>query len=98
MVLATNDKDLFQLVDDRVKVYSTNKADFAAPSDTFALLGEEKVRRKWAVTPAQIGEVLALIGDSVDNIPGVDGSARKAPRGCSPSTDRSMRCSRISTP
>lgn len=77
VVLATNDKDLFQLVDDNVKVYSTNKTDLAAPSDTHALLGAEAVKRKWNVTPPQIGEVLALIGDSVDNIPGVDGLGAK---------------------
>jgi 5'-3' exonuclease len=77
VVLATNDKDLFQLVGDRVKVYSTNKADLAAPSDAFALLGVEAVKKKWNVTPPQIGEVLALIGDSVDNIPGVDGLGAK---------------------
>jgi DNA polymerase-1 len=41
------------------------------------LLGEEAVRRKWGVTPEQIGEVLSLIGDSVDNIPGVDGLGSK---------------------
>lgn len=77
VVLATNDKDLFQLVNDHVKVYSTNKADLAAPSDTFALLGAEAVRKKWGVEPQQIGDVLALIGDTVDNIPGVDGVGGK---------------------
>jgi DNA polymerase-1 len=77
VVLATNDKDLFQLVNDKVKVYSTNKTDLAAPSDAFALLGAEAVKKKWNVTPPQIGEVLALIGDSVDNIPGVDGVGAK---------------------
>ena len=77
VILATNDKDLFQLVDDRVKVYSTNKFDLANPSDTFALLGEEKVRAKWDVAPCQIGDVLALVGDSADNIPGVPGLGPK---------------------
>lgn len=77
VVLATNDKDLFQLVNGDVKVYSTNKTDLAAPSDTFALLGNESVRKKWGVEPGQIGDVLALIGDSVDNIPGVDGIGPK---------------------
>jgi DNA polymerase-1 len=77
VVIATNDKDLFQLVDDRVKVYSTNKADLAAPPDAFALLGAEAVRKKWNVEPLQIGDVLALVGDSVDNIPGVDGLGPK---------------------
>ena len=77
VVLATNDKDLFQLVNDRVKVYSTNKTDLAAPTDAFALLGAEAVRKKWNVTPPQIGEILALVGDSADNIPGVDGLGPK---------------------
>jgi DNA polymerase-1 len=77
VVLATNDKDLFQLVNDSVKVYSTNKADLAAPSDPFALLGADAVRKKWAVEPHQIGDVLALIGDNVDNIPGVPGLGPK---------------------
>ncbi len=76
--LATNDKDLFQLIDEGVKVYSTNKADFAAPSDTFALLGSDAVRKKWGVEPPQIAAVLALIGDTVDNIPGVDGIGPKS--------------------
>ena len=77
VVLATNDKDLFQLVNDHVRVYSTNKADLAAPKDTFVLLGAEAVRKKWGVEPPQIGDVLALIGDSVDNIPGVEGLGPK---------------------
>ena len=77
VVLATNDKDLFQLVNGNVKVYTTNKADLAAPSDTFALLGIEAVRKKWSVDPGQIGDVLALIGDNVDNIPGVEGLGPK---------------------
>jgi 5'-3' exonuclease len=77
VVLSTNDKDLFQLVDDHVKVYSTNKADLASPKDAFALLGAEAVRKKWGVTPPQIADVLSLIGDSVDNIPGVDGLGAK---------------------
>lgn len=77
VVLATNDKDLFQLVSDGVKVYSTAKADLASPKDTFALLGCESVQKKWGVDPEQIAEVLSLIGDSVDNIPGVAGLGPK---------------------
>ena len=77
VVLATNDKDLFQLVDDHVRVYSTNKADLTAPTDTFTLLGADAVRKKWGVTPPQIADVLSLIGDSADNIPGVNGLGPK---------------------
>lgn len=77
VVLATNDKDLFQLVGPCVKVYSTAKADLAAPKDAFALLGEQEVTAKWEVPPTLIGDVLAIAGDSVDNIPGA-GIGRKA--------------------
>ena len=76
VVLATNDKDLYQLVGPYVTVYTTAKADLASPKDTFALLGEEQVTTKWEVPPNLIGDVLALAGDSVDNIPGV-GLGRK---------------------
>jgi len=76
VVLATNDKDLFQLVGPCVKVYTTAKADLASPKDAFALLGEPEVTAKWDVSPKLIGDVLALSGDPVDNIPGV-GLGRK---------------------
>jgi DNA polymerase-1 len=77
VVLATNDKDLFQLVNDGVRVYTTNKADLATPKDTFALLDGMSVLKKWGVPPQRIGDVLALIGDTVDNIPGVAGLGPK---------------------
>ncbi len=76
VVLATNDKDLYQLVGPCVKVYTTAKADLASPKDPFALLSEDQVTAKWEVQPNLIGDVLALAGDSVDNIPGV-GLGRK---------------------
>jgi 5'-3' exonuclease len=76
-ILATNDKDLFQLVNDSVKIYSTNKTDLKSPKDPHALLGVEEVSKKWGVAPAGIGELLALTGDSVDNIPGVEGIGLK---------------------
>jgi 5'-3' exonuclease len=76
-VLATNDKDLFQLVNDSVKIYSTNKTDLKKPKDSHALLGVSEVTSKWGVPPQCIGEVLALTGDSVDNIPGIEGIGQK---------------------
>src|SRR5215510_1592858 len=77
VVLATNDKDLYQLVGPCVKVYTTAKADLASPKDAFALLSEDHVTAKWDVPPRLIGDVLALTGDSVDNIPGI-GIGRKS--------------------
>jgi DNA polymerase-1 len=75
-ILATNDKDLYQLVDEKVKIYTTTKADLASPKDAFALLGEAEVTKKWDVPPSRIGDVLAISGDAVDNIPGA-GMGRK---------------------
>jgi 5'-3' exonuclease len=77
VILATNDKDLYQLIGPCVKVYTTAKADLATPKDAFALLGEKEATAKWGVPPKLIGDVLALTGDSVDNIPGVAGLGRK---------------------
>jgi DNA polymerase-1 len=77
VILATNDKDLYQLVGPCVKVYTTAKADLASPKDAFALIGETEAQAKWEVPPKLIGDVLALTGDSVDNIPGIAGLGRK---------------------
>ena len=81
VILATNDKDLYQLIGPCVKVYTTAKADLASPKDAFALLGEAEATAKWEVPPKLIGDVLALTGDSVDNIPGVAGLGRKTASG-----------------
>lgn len=75
VVIATNDKDIFQIVCDRVRVYSTGKPE--AGGGGFSLLGVEDVRKKWGVEPGQIGDVLALTGDASDNIPGVPGIGLK---------------------
>ena len=80
VVLATNDKDLYQLIGPCVKVYTTAKADLVSPKDGFALLGEEQATAKWDVPPKLIGDVLAIAGDSVDNIPGI-GIGRKTAAG-----------------
>ena len=96
VVLATNDKDLYQLVGPCVKVYSTAKADLLSPKDAFALLGEAEVTTKWGVPPSLIGDVLALSGDSVDNIPGA-GLAAKRPRRFCASMGGSTPCSIISS-
>ncbi len=75
VVIATNDKDLLQLTSEHVTIYSTAKAD--AGRDAFALLGPREIKEKWGVEPSQIGEILALTGDSIDNIPGVPGIGGK---------------------
>jgi 5'-3' exonuclease len=75
VVIATNDKDILQLTSERIAIYSTAKAD--AGKSGFALLGPEQIKEKWGVEPGQISEILALTGDSTDNIPGVPGVGAK---------------------
>jgi DNA polymerase-1 len=75
VVIATNDKDILQLVDDNIHIYSTNKTDIKEGG--FALLGAAEVSEKWGVPAARIADVLALTGDSSDNIPGVPGIGGK---------------------
>lgn len=68
VVVVTSDKDLAQLVDDRVTLY-----DFAKGTrfDVSAVV------EKFGVRPNQIADYLGLAGDSVDNIPGVRGVGAK---------------------
>ncbi len=81
VILATNDKDLYQLIGPCVKVYTTAKADLVSPKNGFALIGENEATAKWEVPPTLIGDVLALSGDAVDNIPGLPGVGRKTASG-----------------
>ncbi|MEX2186554.1 MAG: DNA polymerase I [Pirellulales bacterium] len=60
--LVTGDKDCRQLITDRVRVYNVRKHEIF---DRDALLAE------WGVRPDQVVDFQSLVGDSVDNIPGV---------------------------
>ena len=71
VVIATNDKDIWQLVGEGVSIYSTGK------TGDFSLLGVHEVEEKWGVMPERIGDILALTGDASDNIPGVEGVGEK---------------------
>jgi DNA polymerase-1 len=61
-VIVTADKDMLQLVGPHVRVYHTGRERF---------LDEAGVREFFGVAPGQVADVLALMGDSSDNIPGV---------------------------
>ncbi|MGE4268127.1 MAG: DNA polymerase I [Deferribacterales bacterium] len=60
--MLTRDKDIFQIVDDRVKIYDSQTNEF---------FGKELVFEKYKVVPDKMGDLLALTGDTSDNIPGV---------------------------
>ncbi len=71
MVLVTADKDMLQLVGPDVRVLSTNVRGEPIWFD------DDAVAAKWGVAPKQIPDLLALMGDSIDNIPGVPGVGEK---------------------
>ena len=71
VVIASSDKDFIQLV-------CSGRVGLLNPNDkSERIWTDEDVRVKAGVTPAQIVDWLSLIGDSVDNIPGVDGIGPK---------------------
>ena len=72
IVIVTGDKDLLQLVGPRVRVLSV-----LGRTGERIVYDEAQVRERWGVEPGQIPDVLALMGDSIDNIPGVKGVGEK---------------------
>jgi DNA polymerase-1 len=69
VAIVTGDKDFFQLVDDGVKVFN--------PRDEGTWFDAAGVKEKWGVTPGQVVDVLALMGDAIDNVKGVPGIGEK---------------------
>ncbi len=68
VVICSSDKDLMQLCDENITVLDTMKNRRMGPAE---------VKEKFGVPPAQVGDVLALMGDGIDNVPGVDGIGPK---------------------
>jgi len=72
VAIVTGDKDFFQLVHDGIKVYN--------PRDDGTWYDAAAVKEKFGVVPEQVVDVLALMGDSIDNIKGVPGIGEKGAR------------------
>ncbi|MBI3002923.1 MAG: hypothetical protein HYY54_04745 [candidate division NC10 bacterium] len=68
VVLVTADKDMCQVVGPHIRLYDSMRERWT---------GEAEVRERFGVPPAAVPEVLGLMGDSVDNIPGVPGVGEK---------------------
>ena len=71
VVLVTGDKDMLQVVGGQVRVLVPQSRE------DYTWVDAEAVRAKWGVGPEHIRDVLALMGDSSDNIPGVPGVGEK---------------------
>lgn len=68
VVIVSSDKDFVQLITPQIRMYDTMKDIYYDRDLAFS---------KWAVTPEQMIDYLALVGDSSDNIPGVTGVGPK---------------------
>ena len=68
VTIVSADKDLFQLVSDRVSLLHTGREKTYDPA---------LVEQDFGVPPEQVVDVLALVGDKVDNVPGVPGIGQK---------------------
>lgn len=69
VVIVSSDKDMLQLVNDRVSMYNPMKENvWYDPSKTEEFMG---------VKPSQVADLLALKGDAIDNIPGAPGIGEK---------------------
>lgn len=66
--IVTADKDMLQLVNNKVKIYDPMKDK---------ILDERYTKERFGVVPERITEFLALAGDAVDNIPGIKGVGEK---------------------
>ncbi len=67
--MCSNDKDLAQLVTDKIVMVNTYKDNL--------IMGRKGVKEQYGVYPEQIADYLALMGDASDNIPGVPGIGKK---------------------
>jgi DNA polymerase-1 len=68
VVIVTADKDMMQLVDERTTLLDTMRDRRTGP---------DEVRARFGVEPRQVPDVLGLMGDATDNIPGVTGIGEK---------------------
>src|SRR2546429_2070383 len=72
VTIVTGDKDFFQLVHDGIRVFN--------PRDEGIWYDADGVKEKFGVTPEQVVDVMALMGDTIDNIKGVPGIGDKGAR------------------
>ncbi|GEP11375.1 DNA polymerase I [Methylobacterium gnaphalii] len=79
VIIVSSDKDLMQLVSDKIRFYDFESGSKGKPGyRPERNLDSEAIVAKWeGLSPSQIGDALALIGDTSDNVPGVPGIGLK---------------------
>lgn len=73
VLILTGDRDLFQLVTDRVSILYTS----GGPRPKTTVYGLAEVQERYGLTPEQFIDLKALTGDTSDNIPGIPGVGEK---------------------
>ncbi|MDI6605566.1 MAG: DNA polymerase I [Candidatus Omnitrophota bacterium] len=73
VIIVSSDKDILQLVDEHTLVLSPHK-------NQELVYDQGKVMERFGVNPGRISDIIALMGDSVDNIPGAPGIGEKTAR------------------
>lgn len=68
VVIVTGDKDMYQLLSPSVRIFEPVKEKW---------IGEEECRARFGVDPERVVDVMGLMGDAIDNIPGVKGIGEK---------------------
>ena len=72
--MVTPDKDYMQLISDKVFMYKPAKTQYGPDNE---VIGVDGVFKKFGVTPDKVTDVLGLMGDTSDNIPGIRGVGEK---------------------
>jgi DNA polymerase-1 len=75
VIIVSSDKDFAQIVSDKIKIMLPPPS--ANPKLGWRFLDAAGVQEKFGVPPSQIADYLALVGDTSDNIPGLDGVGPK---------------------
>ncbi|HVL72633.1 MAG TPA: 5'-3' exonuclease H3TH domain-containing protein, partial [Beijerinckiaceae bacterium] len=78
VTIATQDKDFYQLVRPGVSLYDRGSGSEGSPGYRAPRwIGRDEVVAKFGVEPEQVVDVQAIMGDAVDNVPGVHGIGEK---------------------
>jgi DNA polymerase-1 len=75
--MVTSDKDYMQLINNRTKMYKPSRSSQGQKLSDVEIIGPDEVIQKFGVPPEKITDILALMGDKVDNIPGIKGIGEK---------------------
>jgi DNA polymerase-1 len=75
--IVTVDKDFMQLVNKYIRIYKPSRSVGGKQISEIEVIGVDEVKKRFGVDPDKVIDILALMGDNVDNVPGVKGIGEK---------------------